>query len=76
MEAKEEARRTQVSRSKHKHKQEKKRRHERQIAEGNRLPNGRKSHISIQIQTVKLSELDRSAVRQVLNVVRDMSTYP
>lgn len=69
-----------MSRNRQKHKQERKRRHERQIEEGirqpkekvrkpNKLKSGRRMVVH---RTVKLSEIDRDVVRKVIELVKDI----
>lgn len=62
-----------------KHKQKKKKRHERQIAEGIREPTEKKKREKVLYgcgvfprQRVRLSELDPAIVRQVLELVKEM----
>lgn len=62
-----------------KHKQKKKKRHERQIAEGTRDPTEKKKKERVLYgygifprQRVRLSELDPAIVRQVLELVKGL----
>lgn len=67
-----------MSRSKHKHKQERKRRHERQILEGTRQVR-KKTKKKTQwgpVRRVKLSEINREDVIRILEIVRDLKLYP
>lgn len=68
-----------MSRSKHKHKQEKKRRHERQIKEGTRQvrPKIRRGiKLGPTRRVVRLSELNREDVQKILNIVKNLKLYP
>ena len=62
-----------MSRSRSKHKKERKRRHNRQIAEGTRLPKQKiVKQQPMERRMVLLSSLDRECVNQVLDMVRDL----
>lgn len=62
-----------MSRSKRKHKQERKRRHERQIQEGVRQPRKRTEKRNTRTKVaIRLSSMDREIVKQVLDAVRDI----
>lgn len=67
-----------MSRSKHKHKQERKRRHERQILEGTRKAREKikKKTYWRPVRRVKLSEVNREDVIQILEIVRNLKLYP
>lgn len=68
-----------MGRNKQKHKQEKKRRHERQIAEGTRQPrkkNKKKTVWGPVRRRVKLSELNREDVQKILELVKNLDMTP
>lgn len=64
-----------MSRSRAKHRQERKRRHERQIAEGMRVLREKTERPTPRVQTKRralLSEMDAGEVKEVLRLVRDL----
>lgn len=65
--------------NKSKHRMKKKRRHERQIAEGTRAPaeKARKTEVKyVPRRVTRLSELDPDDVRKVLEIVKNLRLYP
>lgn len=68
-----------MSRNKQRHKQEKKRRHERQIMEGTRQvrPKIKKNmYWGPPRRRVKLSEINREDVQKILELVKNLKLYP
>lgn len=68
-----------MSRSRSRHKKEKKRRHDRQIAEGTRVPTPKVRKARSRYTPrgmVRLSELNPDDVRKVLDVVKNLQLYP
>lgn len=56
-----------------KHKQKKKKRHERQIAEGTRVPREKiEKPVFVEYRRVKLSELNAEDVRRILELVKEI----
>ena len=81
-EAKEEHRKSQrkevMSRNKGRHKQEKRRRHERKIAEGTRMPRERIRKPLMPTtprRRVLLSEVNTEDVRKILEIVKDLQLH-
>lgn len=81
-EAKEEHRKSQrkevMSRNKGRHKQEKRRRHERQIAEGTRIPRERIRKplmLTTPRRRALLSEVNAEDVRKILEIVKNLQLY-
>lgn len=67
-----------MSRSKGKHRRERKRRHKRQIEEGKRTPTPKVKHKKTTHKTnmykrIKLSEIDRDVVRAVIDIVKNIN---
>ena len=68
-----------MSRSKYKHKQERKRRHERQVLEGTRQERVRTKRNFVwgpSRKRVRLSEVNREDVIKILEIVRNLKFYP
>ena len=68
-----------MSRSRRKHRRERKRRHERQIKEGLRIPTPKiKSKKTLygvhRYRKIKLSEIDRNIVKAVIDAVRNIDS--
>lgn len=67
-----------MSRNKGRHKQEKKQRHERQIAEGTRVPRERIRKplmLTTPRRKVLLSEVNAEDVRKILEIVKNLQLY-